>query len=200
MPRGEKLSEKVEKALKNLGPNFVIRLEYDEPGKEYEGDKIWRISLARERIRKYFLNHREFEALLFIDSDLLIPQETFKVLSSIDADIISHRYESKFPLKIMRKIEKEDLGIQVWKEENKKAWITSGMGCVLIKRKVLEKCDFISGIKKEENKIGEDILFRRKALDNGFKIVNLEDRLDLKHLPYNLETCLKIWCAKKRSR
>lgn len=177
----QKISEKLKADLKKLRGNFEVLFERDLPEDAYRGDRIYRIAKARERIRQYFLS-KDFTHLLFIDSDISFPPETLEVLLSYDADLVFHGYTSK-----LNKLE-----------------IDTGFGCTLIKRKVLEEIPIFKGISFNKNfsgkfSKGEDILFKLRAKEKGFSIIDLSDKLEIKHLPYDFNNMIEQWVEWKRS-
>jgi len=170
------IPERLLKDLTNLKGEFEILFMRDLEEEEFKKDRVYRIALARERLRKYTLG-KGFTHLFFIDTDISFPSETLEVLLSYDGDLISHSYPSK--------IKREEM-------------VTEGLGCTLIKRTVLEKCSFLRDgmdFKLE----GEDIQFRRQVKENGFKIINLNGKLKIEHLPYDLNNILLQWSRKNRS-
>lgn len=180
IPSQQKIPSHLASALKNLRGNFDLRIERDLPGEDFKGDRICRIAKARERIRQYFLSG-DYSYLLFIDSDIDFPPETLEVLLNANADVVYHSYlaHKGYP------------GIG--------GIIRTGLGCTLIKRKVLEKCDFITGIEEEGNEAnkGEDILFKEKAENASFSVLVLENCLHLKHLQYDKDYFWKIFANRK---
>jgi hypothetical protein len=184
IPSQQKIPSHLALALRNVRGNFEVKVERDLPGEDFKGDRIYRITKARERIRQYFLSGN-YSHLLFIDSDIDFPPETLEVLLSANADVVYHSYlaHAGYP------------GIG--------GIIRTGLGCTLIKRKVLEKCDFITGIEEEGNDAkhrGEDFLFKEKVENASFSILVLENRLQLKHLQYDIDYFWKIFANRKQDR
>mgnify|MGYP001134821307 CR=1 FL=1 len=182
LPLAQEAPKKLLEDLGNLRGNFEVVFMRDLPEDAYKGDSIFRIAKARERIRAKVLAG-DFTHLLFVDSDISFPPETLEVLSSQDADFVSHSYPSKLSSSLR---------------------VQRGLGCSLIKRKVLEKCDFLTGIKEDGNfdagGTGEDILFRKKIEKEGFKILDLGNKLNIQHLPYDFESRLTQWMEFKKSK
>lgn len=181
IPLNQKIPSQLKEDLKNLQGEFDVLFMKDRPEDAFKGERIWRIALARDRIIHHALDY-DYSHILFLDSDISFPSETLKVLLSVDADIVSHNYDSKL----------------------KKERISQGMGCTLIKRKVFEKCSFSKGMKMrgnfEKGGAGSDILFRKQARKKGFKIINLDRKLNLKHLPYDFTNTLNLWVRNKKSK
>lgn len=177
----QEIPKQLKQDLANLKGDFDILFMRDAPDEEYLGDRIFRIAKARENLRKWALKEK-YTHLLFLDSDISFPSETIEVLASQDGDIVSHSYPDK----------------------TNKSKISLGLGCTLIKREVLEKCSFIEGISEEGNfnpdGQGEDILFREKAKSAGFKIIDLDGKLEIKHLGYDTMNILDQWSKQARSK
>lgn len=194
----QEIPKELKQDLARLRGNFDILFMRDLPEDAYKGDRVYRIAKARERIRREFLTG-DYSHLLFLDSDIGFPAETLEILLAYDADIVTHRYPGKF--KIARKIKatKFQLGEPVCELDGKGGLsVLTGLGCSLIKRRVLEKIDFIEDL-EEENDLGEDILFRYKVRKNGFTIIDLKDKLELKHLPYDFKNFLEQWVSREKS-
>jgi len=175
-----KIPKKLKENLEKLEGSFDIFYARDLKEDAYKGDRIYRIAKARERIRRHALD-QGYSHLLFIDSDISFPPETLRVLLSFEGDMITHCYP----------------------EKGKRRRIARGLGCTLIKREVLEKCSFLKGILVKGNfgsgREGEDILFRKKVKRAGFKILNIEKKLELRHLSYDFSNFLDQWTKNKRS-
>ncbi|MEM5815385.1 MAG: hypothetical protein QXD89_02800 [Candidatus Aenigmatarchaeota archaeon] len=109
--------------------------------------KILNISKAREVIRKYFISSG-FDLLFFLDSDISIDKEGLEKMVEMSGkfDLIINAYPEANP--------------------NIKTLVVSGLGCSLIKKKILEK------IKFEESVHPEDILFFQKVVTNRVKYIN----------------------------
>jgi len=180
LPYSGKIEKEVQDSIDALKGNFDIFILKDAPEDLDKGDRLWRIGKCRERIREYFLSHKEYDFLLFIDSDIVFPPETLEVLSSFDGDIVIHSYES-IPLP-GKKRQHLNVDIPLFKRSHDKVIILSGMGCTLIKRKVLEECNFMKDVKNWDTELGEDISFLSQAKEKGFKTIIIEDKLNLKHL------------------
>jgi len=185
LPFSGKLFPGVEDSLKKLKGNFDVYILRDAPEDLDKGDRIWRISRCRERIRQYFLSHPEYDSLLFIDADIVFPENTLELLSSFDGDVIIHTYQGEENIGKKRKMPK--VNFPTIKIKNGKIIVYSGLGCVLIKRKVLEVCDFVLNVESWESLWGEDVTFYRQVHDYGFKVTILEDNLNLIHLSKTLE-------------
>jgi protein-L-isoaspartate O-methyltransferase len=136
------------------------------------------ISISRNLIVKHFLN-TDADYLFFVDSDISLPDNAFQLFEA-DKDIISGFY----PLWVMntmvpcllRENTPDNLSFLArWKWDTLEQYDAAGAGCLLIKRKVLEKIPppwF--DIEFDEERIGiehgEDIWFCRNAKKYGFEI------------------------------
>ena len=116
----DKLNEEFERKVHALGENIEIYVVQDTKEESIKGDKIYRIMLAREKIREYFLS-KDFSHLMFIDADISFPEDILSKFLSYDADFIYHGYNARFGDKI----------------------VLAGFGCALIRRNVVEQISFI---------------------------------------------------------
>jgi hypothetical protein len=109
--------------------------------------KLERITNARNKVREQFLNSDE-NILLMLDSDIEMAKGIWKFPEWSTWDILYNSYIV----------------------HNGKV-CTNGLGCTLIKRKVLEEIPFRCGISGEKryNFIDECIYFELDALKKGFK-------------------------------
>ena len=123
--------------------------------------------------------------LLWLDTDIIMPQDTVKTLLSADKDIIGGIYYAKikpyFP--ILRKEgiwEGKSWNYLVLEWENnlfKTDFI--GFGCMLIKREVFEKVQR-PWFEEKIDGLSEDLYFCKKARETGYDIW-ATDVLNLKH-------------------
>jgi GT2 family glycosyltransferase len=125
---------------------------------------------AREEAACAMLSE-EYDALLFIDSDMITPENLLTKLVEADKDIVSalaFRRTKPYEPCIFEKCDREDA--RFWYDYPKGLIEIQGVGmaCTLIKRKVFEIVPqpwFFP-----EPKIGEDLAFCIRAKENGFKI------------------------------
>jgi GT2 family glycosyltransferase len=128
------------------------------------------IYTAREKAAEAFLDG-DYDALLFIDSDMQVPIGLLAKLIEADKDIVSALAFKRFPPYepcIFKKCDRE--GTEFWLDYPKGLIEIQGVGMAstLIKRKVFEtvpKPWFFP-----EPKIGEDLAFCIRVREAGFKI------------------------------
>jgi cellulose synthase/poly-beta-1,6-N-acetylglucosamine synthase-like glycosyltransferase len=128
------------------------------------------VYIARETAANTFLDG-DYDALLFIDSDMKVPVDLLAKLVKADKDIVSGLAFKRFPPYepcIFKKCDRE--GTEFWLDYPKGLIEIQGVGmaCTLIKRKVFEtvpKPWFFP-----EPNIGEDLSFCIRAREAGYKI------------------------------
>lgn len=110
--------------------------------------------------------------LLFLDSDMIFPQDTLLRLIAWEKDIVGGTYVQRTPPHRI-------LGSRLGDETDipQSGLIEMGempTGCLLIKTSVFEKFTrpyFRFGVDEEKGElVGEDLLFTRQAVEKGFKI------------------------------
>ena len=181
LPWSGELDPRVEKSIDSLRGDHDLLILRDLPSDLNHGDRIWRISRCRERFRQYMLQHPEYDALLFIDSDIIFPVDTLEVLKAEDGDVVNHAYFGEVSIGKRREMPSE-IDFPTIELRNGKIVVLSGLGCTLIKRKVLEKCDFVARVDPWESLWGEDVWFFRQVHDHKFKVTLVEGKLDLVHI------------------
>jgi len=128
------------------------------------------VYIARETAAKTFLEGN-YDALLFVDSDMVCPIDMLVRLIEADKDIVSGLAFQRFPPYepcIFKKCDRE--GTEFWLDYPKGLIEIQGVGmaCTLIKRKVFEAVPqpwFFP-----EPNIGEDLAFCIRAREAGYKI------------------------------
>jgi hypothetical protein len=120
-------------------------LTYEIVKPEKAKNIIWNIASGRESVRQYFLHHSEAEGLLFLDADMIYDPKVIEIMSRE-----LHGYDAVFS-----GAPRKDFGIGF-----------AGAGCLLLKRKALEKVRFRCFEFKNGDIIAEDTtlemdLFRR---------------------------------------
>lgn len=140
------------------------------------------VDQARNQIAKKFLEEKESDYLLFLDSDMTFPQNLIKRLLAIDGDISSALAFKKWvphlpTIYVQRNDEKFHSLVDY--EPNKIIEVDAcGMACCLIKRKVFEVIEqpffkfeeIINRDTKTIEILGEDLSFCKKVRKTGFKI------------------------------
>jgi GT2 family glycosyltransferase len=165
-------SEDYSKLLKSKGFN-VLR-------KSPEGkNRIQRIIEGRNLIREYFLNNN-YSHLFFLDTDIVLHDEIIQNLLQCESDVASGVYlcnqeiEGKmYILPTIYKPGRNDDFAEIVKIKDiipEKIFDIAicGLGCCLIKRKVLEKISFRQINDSDEG--GEDVAFCLDARKAGFSL------------------------------
>ena len=141
-----------------------------------KGIRIENITNCRKLLRKKMLEGN-YEYLMFIDSDVLVPQEIIKKLMNADKPICSGIFLSTFSVQGKAMVApvaynfagEEKIRLMMKNEvlsTDLKKIAVCGFGCCLIKREVLEKVDFRW---YEQSKSGEDAAFCHDAAKLGYK-------------------------------
>jgi len=135
------------------------------------------IDSARNSIVDMFLNTNS-EYLFFLDTDVIVPEDTIIKLMNHNLDIVSALYFTRTP-PIEPCCWKDDLN-SIYRAKPIKFEIGQlieaeiiGMGACLINRRVFENIDkpyYLWTLGKEDNGVSEDFYFCRKAREKGFKI------------------------------
>ncbi len=159
----------LEKAAKDK--NIPVDVVRDPANKKKMYDII---TSARNKVKNYLLKHN-FDYLLFFDHDVIAPPHTLKTLLEDNKDVVSGMYllgterEGKKEVRpdIFVHHEGEFVRMLSVREVLGDALIpiaASGLGCALIKRKVLENITF-----RTEKGSSEDVIFFTDAAEQGFK-------------------------------
>lgn len=112
--------------------------------------------------------------ILFVDSDMIFPENALSKLLSHDKDIIGTTYHTKGLEKIVtHKIQDKEISINEWHGELLKC-TGVGTGFIFIKTEVFKKLKqpwfFWESNEKGELVTGEDVWFCRKAREAGYDI------------------------------
>ena len=153
-------------------------------------------------IEHHFHNDPNWTHILFIDSDVVPPQNALWKLLRLDADVAAGLY----PLVMSEGLywsasDGKGNWIPMHKELPKKPFKTTsiGGGCVLIRKEVFVavgwpwfKCVFQEIFKNKGRglQLGEDVFFARRVLEEGFKII-VDPSIKCKH--FNGVDLLKLW-------
>lgn len=148
------------------------------------------VDFARNVIAKHFLKSRATH-LLFIDSDMLLPQGILERLLAHNKDVVSALYFGRtlpWPMFQVKKGNKLVVLERFPKNTLFKA-DSVGLGACLVKRKVIEKVNESLGENEPMFKftyrgkapiVGEDTNFCEKVREAGFKIF-VDTGLEVKH-------------------
>lgn len=142
----------------------------DEP----QENRIMRIISSRNACRYYFLKN-SYDYLFFLDTDMIPPPDALQQLLKVDADIASGNYlcrqEINGKLLVLPALYKHHgnqlatLTMEEAKQNNVIDIAVCGLGCCLIKRKVLEKISFRPFTQSKTG--GEDVAFCVDAQKEG---------------------------------
>jgi len=125
-----------------------------------QSDLLPRIVAARNKIREKFLDG-SFDRLFFLDSDVTVPPNCLSKLLEFDFDVVNHLYLARNSFALVK-----------------------GLGCTLIKLKVLKNFEFEYGYCDPKNPScfhGDDGWFYERVLRSGFSFIDL-NIMKLKHL------------------
>ena len=134
-------------------------------------------TLCQYRLARQLVLEGDYDALLTIEHDMIVPADALVKMLGTDADVVYglHRFRQKQPiLNCCRDVRSRwaDMSISFFpeliKKGQKQGWLKCsgcGFGCTLIHRRVLEKLDF------RRNKSGHpapDLPFAADCLRNNF--------------------------------
>ena len=169
-PFDRKFHQKLKKSS-----DFVSRLVWN-PKSEHT---LQMLARAREKIRQFFVQHREYSFLFFLDTDVIAPRDSIERLISHDKDCVGflvHCFTGK------RKTPAvwhngfitvgKGLSFYTWEEIKAangkllKVYATS-IACLMVKRKVLEQTAFRT---HPTFIFGEDLWWFAEVNDKGFEM------------------------------
>jgi len=144
---------------------------------EAKESRIDKIVSARNYLRRYALEN-DYDYVLFADSDVILPPHAVNMLVATKGDVISGAYLSAFNLggkNVIAPVLFKDLGdgqCQLFTYEGAAVPQVmevgaAGLGCTLVKRKVLEQVEFRSFGNSQTG--GEDMAFYVDARAKGFQ-------------------------------
>lgn len=156
--------------------------------------RIEKIVNGRKFLRQYALD-KGYDALLFVDSDVLLPENAVELLTQTQGDVVAGVYLEAFNLggkTVVAPRVFKDLGggnCQLYTYEGVASSQVlevgaAGFGCCLISRKVLEKIGI--GTFSSESTGGEDVKFFLDARKQGFKCV-ANTLVKCTHCPFPLD-------------
>lgn len=142
----------------------------------YDIRQSWAVTSGRNGLVGKFLAS-DYTHLLFVDDDTILPHDTYEKLLAVDAPMVTGVYPmvyngaiclSALPLGWAGAAWPEPWIDGVWEAEH------CGLGCVLIRREVLEVMEYpyFTWLEtKEGGYVGEDVHFCRAVRKNGFRIM-----------------------------
>lgn len=149
-----------------------------------------RITLARNYIINYLLEHKEYKYVFFIDTDTIIPKDGIEILLKHKKDLVGFLCHMGFKKKVPCVLKsghiiyhgRRGLNYYTWKEIKKmknlvKVYATS-VGCLLVHRKIFEK-----GVRFRYTpfiNVGEDLWFFSEVNAYGFQFW-LDKSIRVKH-------------------
>ena len=134
------------------------------------------VDVSRNIIAKYAMEN-QFDYILWVDSDMIIPPDTLAKLLSHDKDIVAGVYALKLlnnkdaVVKRFKQDEDEYENVTIKEIRETKDLMKVdgfGFGCVLTKVSMFEKIPYPWFIYTQE--MGEDIYFCRKAQNEGYEL------------------------------
>ncbi len=165
-----------ESAYASLIKSKGFKVEEDPKPASTRIDKILN---GRKFLREYALKNN-YDYLLFVDSDIMLPPNAFELMFSAKVDVLTGVYLNVFVLdgkKVIAPVLFKDLGdgnCQLYTVDavtpNKVLEIgAAGLGCTMISRKVLEAVDFRTFGNSTTG--GEDMAFYLDARLKGFRTI-----------------------------
>ncbi|MBS3150483.1 hypothetical protein J4425_01600, partial [Candidatus Woesearchaeota archaeon] len=160
--------------VRNLTHKYVdLVLVDNSKNSDYYNSVKERIVSSRNKLKEYFLKN-DYDYLLSLEQDVVPPKDVIERLMKHGKDICSGLYfkeKDNELIPIMYVPYKNEfaklLKFEEIPENELIEVITSGLGCVLIKRKVLENVEF----RYEKNKEPwDDVWFCEDARQKGFKV------------------------------
>ena len=139
--------------------------------------RSYSVDVGRNIIAKY-AQENEFDYIMWVDSDMILPKNTLVRLLSHDKDIVAGVYSYKVlgnkevvakRFQDETREEYDNLTIKEIKESSGLIEVDGfGFGCVLTKTSMFDKIPFPWFIYTQD--MGEDIFFCRKAQNEGYKL------------------------------
>ena len=139
--------------------------------------RSYSVDVGRNIIAKY-AQENEFDYIMWVDSDMILPKNTLVRLLSHDKDIVAGVYSYKVlgnkevvakRFQDETREEYDNLTIKEIKESSGLIEVDGfGFGCVLTKVSMFDKIPFPWFIYTQD--MGEDIFFCRKAQNEGYKL------------------------------
>ncbi len=174
---GKSYYNKLQDTLGKAGLPGLAMVGYDTPKDKSRIDKI---ITGRALIRHHFLQNKKYTHVFFLDTDVIMPPETISKLLSHDKQLVAGLYLASqklpngkidtFPVGCVHHSEgkiKQLTIPEVWEPQLMEAKIT-GLGCVLVRRDVLEKIGFRNI--GDSTIGGEDTAFFLDARAQGFPL------------------------------
>jgi len=146
--------ETVSSLLSQVGMGrFDLMFTKDNPHSPTSGQMYRNIQYNYEKMRRIALTEG-YDNVFVVESDMVLPENAFAMLRAVDMPVVSAKYI--IPLDPPR--------------ENVMDGLVVGMGCMLIKREILEGFTFML-----EEPIPPDVVFSRYCAERGTPIVRCEE-------------------------
>ncbi|MBR9700476.1 hypothetical protein GOV11_01265 [Candidatus Woesearchaeota archaeon] len=157
----------LERALSSSFPKKRTTILHIVPDERYSN-----ILRSREAIRDYFLEHKEYTELFFLDSDVIIPTNAIAKLLAVKQEVVTGVYLNTMQLGenlelrpcIYRDIDGKTASPYRIRDVLKHKTLpvgAAGLGCTLVTRNIVEKVKF------RRVKGTEDVPFYRDAIKHG---------------------------------
>jgi len=182
IPTKDKVNEKTLESLNNQSfKDFSVLINVMEPiqlNEDKEKNRYLNIVRNRNDLREKALKHN-VDYYLWVDSDIILPKNAIQELILQDRDIIGGWYKTHTGNEYVagRWIANNTSVLYKTTQPSLIPIDFMGLGCCLMKRKVLETIEFDAGIdlyqKDERGNIffnGDCVQFCNAAYDNGFKL------------------------------
>lgn len=123
---------------------------------------------------------KQYDYLLSVDSDIILPPDTLRKMIAADKDVISGLYIQRKPDRHILEVYRDDFGptINIDYNDIKESGVVEiaacGFGACLVKSEVIRAMEYPHFVYKSAldhaNTVSEDVFFCQKARQKGFKI------------------------------
>jgi 2-polyprenyl-3-methyl-5-hydroxy-6-metoxy-1,4-benzoquinol methylase/glycosyltransferase involved in cell wall biosynthesis len=136
----------------------------------------------------YYAIQNQFDYVLFVDSDMILPADTLERLMAANMDIVTGIYIQRKPGQRITEVHVDGKNVTDPKFFEGKKFVQAdsvGFGCILIKTKVLEDVGYPQFVYHDtidfKDTVSEDAYFCAKARAKGYK-VNVMTDLIFEHI------------------